>query len=203
MVDNSKLEALKRRVELDPASIAFAQLAEEYRRAGRFQEAVDCSRAGLKVHPGYLSARVTLGRALLQLDNLDEAQRELEAVLAQTPDNAAALRGAAEIDRRRGNLVRSLERYRAALKVTRYDSELEHAVLELSRQLAAQNQDDGWDAAASQEPEAAFAESIPAPRRTIESTIDERVLMRALRTMGALEEWLSACHVARAQRRAS
>ena len=42
------------------ASIAFAQLAEEYRRAAMFQDAVDTCRAGLAIHPSYLSARVTL-----------------------------------------------------------------------------------------------------------------------------------------------
>jgi hypothetical protein len=42
---------------MDPASIAFAQLAEECRRAGHNQEAVDVCRAGLELHPGYLSAQ--------------------------------------------------------------------------------------------------------------------------------------------------
>ncbi len=65
MPDNPRIEDLRRRVQQDPASIAFAQLAEEYRRAGLQQEAIDTCRAGLARHPGYLSARVTLGRALL------------------------------------------------------------------------------------------------------------------------------------------
>ena len=62
-----RLEALRRRVLADPASVAFAALAEEYRRAGRFDEAIDTARAGLDRHPAYASARVTLGRALLRV----------------------------------------------------------------------------------------------------------------------------------------
>ena len=81
MADNPRIEELRRRVEKDPASIAFAQLAEEYRRAGSFEEAVATCRGGLATHPSYLSARVTLGRALFELNNLDEAQTELEHVL--------------------------------------------------------------------------------------------------------------------------
>ena len=67
MTDNPRIEDLRRRVQKDPASIAFAQLAEEYRRAGQHQEAIDVCSGGLAIHPGYLSARVTLGRALIEL----------------------------------------------------------------------------------------------------------------------------------------
>src|SRR6202049_4660026 len=115
MADHSRLEDLRRRVQKDPASIAFAQLAEECRRAGGYQEAVDTCRAGLKIHPGYLSARVTLGRALLELGQLDEAQTELARVLASAPENLAAIRGLAEIYHRNGDLVQALAQYRAAL----------------------------------------------------------------------------------------
>src|SRR5688572_161596 len=101
MTDNPRIEDLRRRVQKDPASIAFAQLAEEYRRAGQYAEAVEMCRAGLAVHPGYLSARVTLGRALLELGDLPAAQAELERVLGGAPENLSAIRGLAEIHHRR------------------------------------------------------------------------------------------------------
>src|SRR5437762_7352439 len=78
MTDNARLQDLQRRVQKDPASIAFAQLAEEYRRAARFQDAIETCRAGLALHPAYVSARVTLGRALVELAQLTEANRALE-----------------------------------------------------------------------------------------------------------------------------
>jgi predicted Zn-dependent protease len=71
----TRIEDLRRRVEADPTSIAFAALAEEYRRLGRFQDAVDVCRRGLARHPAYLSARVTLGRALIELDQLEAGAR--------------------------------------------------------------------------------------------------------------------------------
>src|SRR5690242_13202220 len=112
MTDSSRIDDLRRRVQQDPASIAFAQLAEEYRRAGQLQEAVEVCRAGLAIHPGYLSARVTLGRAFLEQNHLDDAQRELEQVLKSAPENLAAIRGLAEIHHRRGQLSEALSQYR-------------------------------------------------------------------------------------------
>ena len=104
MADNPRLDELKRRVENHPASIAFAQLAEEYRRAGDFTEAVRVCRTGLERHPTYLSARVTLGRALMALEQYDDAQGAFEYVLLTAPDNLIALRGMAEIHQKRGEL---------------------------------------------------------------------------------------------------
>jgi tetratricopeptide (TPR) repeat protein len=135
LADSQRIEDLRRRVQKDPASIAFAQLAEELRRAGGFEEAVNVCRAGLELHPGYLSARVTLGRALLELNDLDTALAELEHVLKSAPENLAAIRGLAEIHHRQGNLTLALAQYRAALALARNDPELQQTVDELARQI--------------------------------------------------------------------
>ena len=103
---------------------------------GPIQESIDVCRAGLALHPGYLSARVTLGRALIELDQLDEAQAELELVLASAPENLAAIRGLAEIHHRRGALADALKHYRAALALARNDPDLERTVTDLGRDRA-------------------------------------------------------------------
>jgi len=103
MPDSPRIEELKRRVQLDPASIAFAALAEEYRRAERYEEAIEACTAGLVRHPSYLSAHVTLGRSLMEVGRLQEAQQELEFVLKLAPENLAAIRGLAEIHHRLGD----------------------------------------------------------------------------------------------------
>jgi tetratricopeptide (TPR) repeat protein len=135
MSDNPRIEDLRRRVQKDPASIAFAQLAEEYRRAGQHKESVEVCRAGLSVHPGYLSARVTLGRALVEVGQLDDAQHELETVLKSASENLAAIRGLAEIHHRRGALTEALAYYRSALTLARNDPELQQTVEDLTRQV--------------------------------------------------------------------
>ena len=113
MADSPRIEELRRRVQMDPASIAFAALAEEYRRAGRYEEAIATCSAGLQRHPAYLSAHVTLGRSLIEVGQYDEAREELEHVLRLAPENLAAIRGLAEIHHRRGELPESAEHYAA------------------------------------------------------------------------------------------
>ena len=97
MAQHLPIDELRRRVELNPASIAFAALAEEYRRVGRIQDAITVCRDGLKRHPSYVSAHVTLGRALFEAGETDAARQEFEGVLRVAPENLAAIRGLAEI----------------------------------------------------------------------------------------------------------
>ena len=103
MAENPRIEELRRRVLADPASIAFAALAEEFRRVGRYDEAVETCRTGLHRHPAYLSARVTLGRALIETGDYEAAREELETVLRSAPENLAAIRGLAQIHERLGH----------------------------------------------------------------------------------------------------
>ena len=113
VIESSRIEELRRRVQRDPASVSFAALAEEYRRLGRFGDAIDTCRAGLQRHPFYQSARVTLGRALIEIGEFDSAAYELEQVLRAAPENLAAIRALAEIHRRREELPESFESYTA------------------------------------------------------------------------------------------
>jgi tetratricopeptide (TPR) repeat protein len=101
VAEHPRIEELRRRIQKDPASIAFAQLAEEHRRAGQYDEAVRVCRAGLAQHPAYLSARITLGRSLLEMGRYDEAVHEFEYVLKAAPDNVTAIREIADIEHRR------------------------------------------------------------------------------------------------------
>jgi tetratricopeptide (TPR) repeat protein len=80
-----------------PSTPTFAVAAERLRRAGRFDEAAALCRDGLARCPHYLSARVTLGCALIELRAYDEARAELKAVLKVAPDNFAAMRALANL----------------------------------------------------------------------------------------------------------
>ena len=106
--------------------MSFAQLAEELRREGANEEAVEICRAGLAHHPNYLTARVTLGRALIELDRLGDAFTELTAVLDAAPGNLPAIRAVAEIYQRRGLMSEALVHYRRALQLAQHDADLEH-----------------------------------------------------------------------------
>ena len=166
MPDDPRIDELRRRLRKDPASIAFAQLAEELRRAGQREEAVTVCRAGLAVYPEYVSARVTLGRALLALDRLDEAQRELEYARETAPENTAAIRALADIHDR--------------IAQTPGEGEAADGIGAGSRALIE---------------EAPVTQASSAP-------YTDAAHVRLARTVDALEAWLDAIHVARAQRSA-
>lgn len=216
MADNQRIEDLRRRVQNDPASIAFAQLAEEYRRAGRFQDAADVCRAGLEIHPGYLSARVTLGRALIELDQQDDAQNELELVLASAPENLAALRGVAEILHHRGALAEALGHYRAALALARNDPDLERTVNELARAVEPPVPTASSEGLSFEQVQQEFLQHTPAPPPiavvaapvpTVMTVEKEEPLLtearpRSIAALAALEQFLRAIYVARSQRHA-
>jgi tetratricopeptide (TPR) repeat protein len=137
MADSPRLEELRRRVQADPASIAFAALAEEYRRAGKFREAVEASRAGLRYHPTYVSARVTLGRSLVELQDLEQAERELAFVLKSAPDNLAARRALGELCWQQLRFGDALQHFRTAHALAPADTELPAILQSLERELAA------------------------------------------------------------------
>src|SRR5262245_40844882 len=217
MADNQRIDDLRRRVQKDPASIAFAQLAEELRRAGDYEESVQTCRTGLAIHPGYLSARVTLGRALIELNQLDDARTELELVLKSAPENLAALRGLGEIHHRNGDLPAALAQYRSALALARNDPDLEETVAQLARQVepseAPADGDETTSFDAVPEVEAASAatdleapnaeeEQVELAPSAEEPVPSEAELEHTARTLAALEQWLDAIHVARAERRA-
>jgi len=165
MHDNQRIDDLRRRVQKDPASIAFAQLAEECRRAGQNQEAVDVCRAGLALHPGYLSARVTLGRALIELNELEEALNELSLVLKSAPENLAAIRGLAEIFERQGLLTEALAQYRTALTLARNDPDLQHTVEELARKIEPPLPPASADGLSFEQIQDEFLKHLPPPPR--------------------------------------
>jgi tetratricopeptide (TPR) repeat protein len=184
VADDARIEALRKRLQKDPGSIAFAQLAEEYRRAGRFSEAIDVCRAGLARHPGYLSARVTLGRALLEVGDIDSAQHELTDVLRVAPDNLSAIRGIAEVHRKKGEVPEALEQFRSAFEMTGPDATVEEVVRDLRREaMTAVLPAPGGDAAPPAAP-GPGAGAVPVVRAD-----DDRA---ARRTLAYLERWLQA-----------
>src|SRR5258708_26253653 len=90
------LAAARRRYEerlaRDPGSLAFAPLADAYRKAGRARDAVRLCREGLDRFPQYVTARFILAKALLRDGNPDAPLDEVRAILATIPQAAHAPR---------------------------------------------------------------------------------------------------------------
>jgi tetratricopeptide (TPR) repeat protein len=196
VADNQRIDDLRRRVRKDPASIAFAQLAEELRRNRSFEDSIEVCRAGLAIHPGYLSARVTLGRALIEVNALEDARAELETVLKSAPENLAAIRGVAEILHRQGQLPAALAQYRTALALAKNDPDLQQTVAELAKVVEPQKPAHVAEGLSFEQMRTElFAVSPPPQVQSDASGLGQRQI-------AALEQWLDAIHVARTQPRA-
>jgi len=105
--DRALGDAIRRheeRLARDSDSLAFAQLADLYRKAGRTGDAILCCREGLRRWPHYTTARLILAKTLLAEGQLDPALGELSAILETSPKDVQCHRLAAEVHRRAGRL---------------------------------------------------------------------------------------------------
>lgn len=117
----NELERLKERVDKDPSSKLFVPLAEEYKKAGMFEEAVDVLIKGLERHPNYMSARVSLGKIYIEKEMLNEAGQEFEKVVSVIPDNLYAHKRLAEIYKNLDNRNKAVEELRVVLRLNPTD----------------------------------------------------------------------------------
>lgn len=134
---DSRIDELRRRLERDPESRLFAQLAEELRKQGEVQEAIAVARSGLERHPEYPSARLTLGRALLDSGDPAGARAELEAAVAGAPDNILASRLLGEALETLGDLGSALAQYQTTLQIAPGDGHVEGRIRAIQSRLGA------------------------------------------------------------------
>ena len=89
-----KLEAL---YASNPAGRVFTHLAEAYRKAGELTRAKEILDTGLERHPDYPSARVVLGRVMLDLGDKNAAVLAFRQVLELDRHNLVALRALGDL----------------------------------------------------------------------------------------------------------
>lgn len=100
----SAIRRYEERLANAPTSLAFATLADLYRKAGRARDAIALCRDGLRRYPQYATARLILAKAYLSEGDAEGALAELSRVVAQSPDDVQPHRLLADLYRRRGNL---------------------------------------------------------------------------------------------------
>jgi tetratricopeptide (TPR) repeat protein len=118
-----EIEKLRERVEKDPNSKLFVPLAEEYRKEGMLDDAVSVLLKGIEKQPGYMSARVSLGRIYLEKGMPNEARTEFECVVRSIPENLYAQKKLADIYRGTGEKDLAIRSYRTVLKLNAMDEE--------------------------------------------------------------------------------
>lgn len=117
------IEKLKEKVEKDPNSRSFVPLAEEYRKEGMLDEAVNVLLTGLEKQPGYTTARVSLGKIYYEKGMLDEARSAFEEVIKSVPDNLYSYKKLAEIYRDTGEKDLAIKSFKTVLKLNPMDED--------------------------------------------------------------------------------
>lgn len=115
------IERLKKKIEKDPNSKLFVPLAEEYKKAGMLEKAIEVLTKGLERQPNYLSARVCLGKIYLEKGMLNESRTEFEKVINAIPDNLYAHKKLAEIYTNLGDKDKAERSLFAVLKLNPTD----------------------------------------------------------------------------------
>ncbi len=117
----------------DPESKLFVPLAEEYMKSQMLDEAVMVLMDGLKNHPHFLTARVTLGKVYLEKGKIAEAKAQFEQVMAANPDNLFAHRKLARIYKDEGQVERAGKSCQTVLSQNPKDAEMKSLMEELNR----------------------------------------------------------------------
>ena len=126
-----EIEKLREKVEKDPNSKMYVPLAEEYRKEGMLDQAIEVLQKGLEKQPGYMSARVSLGKIYLEKGQMDEARVEFENVVNLIPDNLYAHKKLAEIYRDTGKKDLAIKSFRTFLKLNPMDEDALNNLREL------------------------------------------------------------------------
>ena len=96
-VNAAEIDRLALAVVTEPGSKAFIHLAEEYGKAGMWDEAAAVLEDGLTASPNFITAMVALGCVYEQLNQPAKAMAMLEEAVKLSPDNFRAHRTLAKI----------------------------------------------------------------------------------------------------------
>jgi tetratricopeptide (TPR) repeat protein len=114
MPSSPRIDELKKKFDENPRRY-FAPLANEYRKFGDLEQAIQLCRAYLPQQPGHMSGHIVFGQALFEAGNLEEARGVFEAALALDPENLIALRHLGDIARTGGDTSGARQWYQRVL----------------------------------------------------------------------------------------
>ena len=118
-----EIDRLAVQLAKDPRSKVFMPLAEEYGKAGMWQEAAGVLEDGLTLYPGFITAMVALGRVYDQLGQATKAKAILEESVRLSPENLRAHRTLMKIYQSQGLMESALQSCSLILAINPRDEE--------------------------------------------------------------------------------
>ena len=135
MAETGRLEELQRKFEENPRRF-FAPLANEYRKAGSVERAIELCREFLPQSPGHMSGYVVYGQALFDGGQHTEAGEAFQRALAVDPENIIAMRHLGDIARYTGDRDLAAQWYRRVIEIDPKNEDVRASIAALSSSAA-------------------------------------------------------------------
>lgn len=123
MANTALIEDLLRQYAENPRRV-FARLANELRKSGDYDRAIEICRGQIPQQPGYISGHIVLAQSLYDCGRLEEARQTFETALNLDPENLIALRHLGDIARQHGETEVAKGWYRRLLEVDPQNDEV-------------------------------------------------------------------------------
>ena len=175
----SRLDELKKTLQKEPGSRQFLALAEEFRKEGEYAEAVRALENGLRYHPAYVAAHVSLGRVLREIGRPDEALKAFLNALKIDGENLVAIKQAGMLYAEKGERVEAVKKFKRYRGLNPGDKEVAEQIERLDLELGTTTrlrQAAQMAEAASPQREPAASPAFPPPiPRPVPGRVPERV----------------------------
>ena len=133
----TRLEELKRLLQRDPTSRQFLALAEEFRRHGKYRDAVITLERGLALHANSVAGHVALGKTYQQLDRLEDAIRAFNNALRIDRENLVAIRQLAEVYLAKGDKIEAIKKLKLYRGLKAGDRDVNDIIARLEQEMSA------------------------------------------------------------------
>lgn len=126
-----EIEPLSEKLQADPKSRVFAQLADAYRKSGLLDEAIDTAKRGLENHPNYAIAHLILGRCYLAKGMYALAREEFELTIKNDMQSLVGYKLLGETYEKQNMYPEALKYYQMVLDMEPSDAELAEKITNL------------------------------------------------------------------------
>jgi tetratricopeptide (TPR) repeat protein len=168
MADSGRLDELQRKFDENPRRY-FAPLANEYRKGGDVERAIELCRTYLPHLPGHMSGYIVYGQALFDAKRGQEAAAIFQEALRIDPENVIALRHLGDIARMDGDRAAAIQWYEKVLELDPKNEEIAAYITELA--LADANSESEGESL--QEAPATDEAANGEPQQTVEAAFEE------------------------------